>query len=83
MDDKKIPYSALPQGEDAPPAYETNTETPLRQLINTTGLVSTPQMMIGGVRNAKSMPVSIDGKRSFNHGLCNCLVRPAASAVGL
>ncbi|KAK4700881.1 hypothetical protein P7C70_g5361, partial [Phenoliferia sp. Uapishka_3] len=70
MDSKKIPLPNDAFPEEAPPAYETET------LLNTTGLVPTRQMQVGGARNAMSLQVGLDGKRSFNHGLCEFYEEP-------
>ncbi|KAL8279241.1 hypothetical protein RQP46_008278 [Phenoliferia psychrophenolica] len=76
ISDKKvaIPYTPIAEDDLPPPAYTNKANT---TLLDTTGLVATPQMTIGGARNSKSLPIGLDGKRSFNHGLCSCLETPS------
>ena len=79
IDKKQFAYTPI-SDEDAPPAYSTDTQP---TLLNTTGLIPTPQMQVGGSRNSKSLDVGLDGKRSFNHGLCSVrrFIAPCAAAT--
>ncbi|ORY90636.1 PLAC8 family-domain-containing protein [Leucosporidium creatinivorum] len=61
--------------EPAPPAYEVE-ESLVARTATLAQPTATPQMSIGGTRNPKSLPVGLDGKRSFNHHLCACHERP-------
>ena len=40
----------------------------------------TPQMRLDGPRNSLAVPVGLDGKRDWSHGLCAWYERPALAA---
>lgn len=44
---------------------------------------ATAPMRVSGARNPKQVPVGLDGKREWSHGLCACLETPGLTAEAM
>ncbi|GAA6047714.1 hypothetical protein JCM3770_001741 [Rhodotorula araucariae] len=91
MSDKKQYYTPLATADDAPPpAYEAATAAPggpdRARLAGRTAAICATQpraaapMQISVHRNPKSLPVGLDGRREWSHGLCGWFQTPGLAA---
>ncbi|TNY23360.1 PLAC8 family-domain-containing protein [Rhodotorula diobovata] len=94
MTASKQQYQPLNTTEDAPPpAYEAAVKADLAQLagratppfpvVQAAQPRATAPMRVSGARNPKQVPVGLDGKREWSHGLCACLETPGLTAEAM
>ncbi|GAA5941826.1 hypothetical protein JCM3775_004776 [Rhodotorula graminis] len=93
MTDSKHYEPVAATDDAAPPAYEAATQGTLPAdlaLLSTRATPvkavqpsATPQMRLHGPRNPLAVPVGLDGKRDWSHGLCAWYERPALTAEAM